>query len=231
METKKRRRLPSPAMLVAIVALVAALGGSAYAAAMITSKDIKDNTIRSADIKTNGVKGKDVAEGTLGKVPAARVADRVRGGIPDPNEDNDQVRWFLLGENGTILDQSGGFTVQDAYDTNANAYIDAGEDLSGKGFSATIAIQNQVDTTADGNTDGAADPNFAGEVSVAKCNIPGAVACAPPGTNVDTSLVVSPRNSDGTPAATTSPGSGPGTATKRVYVTVTETNDDYTEGR
>lgn len=225
--SNRRRRLPSPAMVVALVALVAAFGGSAYAAMQISSKDIKNNSVRSADIKDNRLFGKDIAENSLGKVPAAKVADRLKGGVPDPNEDNDQVRWFLLGENGTILDQSGGFTVQDAYDTNSNAYIDAGEDLSGKGFSATIAIQNGVDTIADGNTDGAADPNFGGEASVSKCNIPGAVACAPPGTNVDTSLVVSPRNSDGSASAV----AASGISTKRVYVTVTETNDDYTEGR
>lgn len=227
MEAKKRRRLPSPAMIVALVALVAAFGGSAYAAMKIGSSDIRDNSVRSVDLKNNDVRGTDVREGSLAKVPAAKVADRLKGGVPDPNEDNDQVRWLLLNEQGQIEDQSGGFTVQDAYDTNANAYIDAGEDLSGKGFSASIAIQNQVNT----NGVTGADPNFAGEASVTKCNIPGVVVCAPAGTNVDTSLVVSPRNSDGTASATPSAGSGPGTSTKRVYVTVTETNDDYTEAR
>lgn len=49
-----RRRLPSPAILVAIVALVAALTGSAVA---LQGK----NSVKSNDIAPNAVKGKDIA--------------------------------------------------------------------------------------------------------------------------------------------------------------------------
>jgi len=68
--------------------------------------------------------------------------------------------------------------------------------------------------------------NVNGEISVSRCNIPGVVSCAPPGTNNNNTLVVSPRNSDGTAAA--APGSG--SSTKRLYVTVTESATEYTEG-
>ena len=64
--------------------------------------------------------------------------------------------------------------------------------------------------------------NVNGEVSVSRCQIPGVVDCAPANSKIPSALVVSPRNSDGTPAATASPGAGPGSATKRLYVTVTE---------
>ena len=55
MNESRRRRLPSPAMLVAIVALVAALTGSAVA---LQGK----NSVKSNDIAPGAVKGKDIAK-------------------------------------------------------------------------------------------------------------------------------------------------------------------------
>ncbi|WP_354700759.1 hypothetical protein DSM112329_01046 [Paraconexibacter sp. AEG42_29] len=123
--------------------------------------------------------------------------------------DASKTRWLLLNEKGEIEEQSGGFTVIDAYKTNQNAYISAGSSVVNNGFSATIAIQNQVDV------DGAAgaDPNFGGEVSVSRCNPATVVVCAPADAKNDNAFVVSPRNSDG--SATTA------TSRKRVYITVT----------
>jgi hypothetical protein len=72
-------------MAVALVALFVAMGGSAYAAAFITSGDIKNNTIRSRDVRNGGLIGKDmranrvggrvIKESTLGTVPSAIVAE------------------------------------------------------------------------------------------------------------------------------------------------------------
>jgi hypothetical protein len=71
-------------MVVALVALVTSAGGTVTAAALITSADIKDNTIRSADIrnravqgidvKNNSLTGSDVKESTLSPVPSAANA-------------------------------------------------------------------------------------------------------------------------------------------------------------
>jgi len=71
-------------MAVALLALFVAMGGSAYAAAVITSGDIKNNTIRSVDVRNGGLLGKDfrkngvgggaIKESTLGTVPGAFVA-------------------------------------------------------------------------------------------------------------------------------------------------------------
>ncbi len=119
------------------------------------------------------------------------------------------TRWFLLNEAGQIEEQSGGFAVIDAYVTNQNVYVDSGASLVGKGLSSTVAIQNKIDQSGDGT----ADPNFGGEVSIARCQT-AAVECAPPGAKSVNALVVSPRNSDGTATAA-------GTR-KRVYVQVTE---------
>ena len=58
-------------------------------------------------------------------------------------------RWLLVNEAGQIEEQSGGFTILDAYQTNQNVYIDSGASLEGKGLQATIAIQNKIDTGGD----------------------------------------------------------------------------------
>jgi hypothetical protein len=61
----RRRRLPSPAMIVALGALVISAGGTVTAAALITSANIKDNTIRSVDIRDETIKSRDVDNGSL----------------------------------------------------------------------------------------------------------------------------------------------------------------------
>lgn len=202
---RSRRIRPSASMVVAVVALVAAVTGTSYAASKIDSGDVQNRSLRGKDLRKNTLSGKEVKENKLGKVPNSKML----GGETKADQ---KVRWLLLNERGVIEDQSGGFTVIDAYQTNANAYIDAGESLEGKGLVASIAIQNQVDV----NGDGTADPMMGtmGEVSVTRCQIPGVVDCAPPVSKNVNSLVVSPRNSDGTATAAN--------ARKRVYVLVTE---------
>lgn len=59
------RRRPSPAMLVAMVALFVALGGSSYAALRVGSGQIADNAVRSRDIRNNDVRGSDIRTGTI----------------------------------------------------------------------------------------------------------------------------------------------------------------------
>ena len=75
---------PSPAMVVALIALFVALGGTSYAALRIGSKqivnnsirsiDVRDNTLRGKDVADNGLTGRDIVESTLGTVPSATNA-------------------------------------------------------------------------------------------------------------------------------------------------------------
>jgi hypothetical protein len=71
-------------MVVAVVALVVSLGGSAYAALVITGKNIKNGTVtgkdirnhslRGSDVKHDGIGGGSIKESTLGPVPSAFLA-------------------------------------------------------------------------------------------------------------------------------------------------------------
>ena len=58
-------RIPSPAMMIATLALLFALSGTAVAAGLITGAQIKNGTVSSLDLTNNGVKGIDVQNNTL----------------------------------------------------------------------------------------------------------------------------------------------------------------------
>ena len=83
---KKFKWLPSPAMVVAVVALMAATAGGTAYALTVTSADIVDGTIRNVDIRNrtitrgkvvlNTLTGAEIRESTLGIVPNA---DRLDG--------------------------------------------------------------------------------------------------------------------------------------------------------
>jgi hypothetical protein len=72
-------------MVVACIALAVALSGSAYAALVITGKNIKNGSVTGKDIKSRSIAGTDIAknrvggnavkESALGTVPSASLAD------------------------------------------------------------------------------------------------------------------------------------------------------------
>lgn len=156
------------ANVMATVAVFVALGGTSYAAAQITGRDIKTGTVTTSDIKNRSLSSIDFRKGTI---PV--------------------TRWLLLNESGDIEEQSGGFTVVSKPGVNGqpaanpNVYINAGRSLVGRGITATVAIQNKLDR--DGNA--MPDPAFKGDVSVGRCNT-AAIMCVPTGTNTDDTLVV-----------------------------------------
>jgi hypothetical protein len=65
--------------VVATLALFIALGGTGYAAATITSGDIKNRTIKGGDVKKNALGGTEINESKLREVPAARRAQTAAG--------------------------------------------------------------------------------------------------------------------------------------------------------
>jgi len=84
------RRRPSPALVIALVALFVALGGTGYAAFSlpknsvgtkqlkknaVTGSKIKKNAVTGSKVKNDSLTGADINESTLGKVPAAASAD------------------------------------------------------------------------------------------------------------------------------------------------------------
>ena len=205
------------ANVLSTVAVFVALGGSAYAAAQLTGGDVKNGSLTGRDVKNNSIKSADVRNGQLRRRDFRNEAllrgSRGRRGPAGPQGPSGATtRWLLINENGDIEEQSGGFTVVSKPGTNGqpatnpNYYVDAGSSLVGEGLTGTIAIQNRIDRTGDGM----ADPAFAGDVAVGRCNT-AAITCVPTGTNVDNVFVVRSL-ADNTSTAS---------QTRRVYVTVT----------
>lgn len=60
-------RRPSPALLIACLALFISLGGVSYGVAtgFIDSREIKNNTIRTQDIRNNDIRAKDIRNSTI----------------------------------------------------------------------------------------------------------------------------------------------------------------------
>lgn len=82
--SKLRVTRPSPALVISLIALFAALGGSAYAAKKIGTSEIKNGAITTAKLKNNAVTGPKIKNGSitgaklnlakLGTVPSAQHA-------------------------------------------------------------------------------------------------------------------------------------------------------------
>jgi hypothetical protein len=68
MLAKSRFRRPSPAMVVALIALFVALGGSSYAALRVTGKNVKNSSLTGTDVKNNSLTGRDVKNLVSGDV-------------------------------------------------------------------------------------------------------------------------------------------------------------------
>ncbi len=241
------RKRPSLSLVISLIALVVAMGGTSYAAGLIGTSDLKNNAVTSGKIKNDTVKSADVRDGSLkskdfaGGLPSGAQGPR---GLPGVN------RWALIGADGTIAAQSGGFTLVAGYPTltntapvgmpdnslraNGNVYLNANEDLSDNGIFATIVLQNTVDQDGGGSagrTTGAdANAEFSGEIAVSRCNVgapttppTGPTNCAPAGAQNATSFVVSPRLSNG---GVTS-GVAPAGNRKAFYVIITGDSSDF----
>lgn len=89
MKSSLTDRRPSPAMVVACLALFVALGGTSFAAVKLSknsvgareikknavgASEIKKNAVASSEVKTNSLTGSDINESKLGIVPTAANA-------------------------------------------------------------------------------------------------------------------------------------------------------------
>ena len=76
-----RLRRPSPALVISLIALFVALGGTSYAAIKIGARNlktgsvgtraVKNATLSGRDLRRAGLSGREINEGRLGSVPLA----------------------------------------------------------------------------------------------------------------------------------------------------------------
>ena len=156
-----RLRPPSPALAIAVLALVVALGGSAYAVSQINGSTIKRRSIPGDRIRNNALTGAQINEARLGRVNeaknatnskfalrasaadsagnalnagSARSADTLAGSPPSAFQG--RIRWAVVNASGTVVDQSGGIA-SPAVHTGSTYVIDFGADLSHRALLVT----------------------------------------------------------------------------------------------
>ena len=107
-----RRLIPSPAMIVALVALVMSLGGSAYATLMngassppIPGGLIEDNSLRGKKIRTHSLHGFDLHKGSVG---GRAIKESTLETVPSATSAGGLDMWVVVTEDGTALRGRGG---------------------------------------------------------------------------------------------------------------------------
>ena len=126
-----RRLVPSPAMIVALVALFVAMGGSAYAL-VITGKSIRNGTVTGKDLRDRSITGKEaqrdsfganaIKEGDLGIVPQALLA-------------HGSARFAVVNGSGQVVRGRGATAARTG---NGRYQVIFGSDIRSCGYFATI---------------------------------------------------------------------------------------------
>jgi hypothetical protein len=134
--------MPSPAMIVAIAALVVALVGTAYAAQTINGGSIKKQTIGGGKLKQKTLTGFQINTNKLGVVPAAKRAAHTYWAVID-NPGNPGNAALARASDASITAAEGGGAVTVTFPTNVSGCADvvgrnnAGTSVPNPGYAQT----------------------------------------------------------------------------------------------
>jgi len=137
-----RRRRPSPAMITAALALVVALGGTAYATQTINGGAIKKQTIGGGKLKHKTLTGFQINTNKLGTVPAAKRAAHTYWAVVD-NPANPGNAVLARASDAGIGASEGGGAVTVAFPQNVSGCADvagrnnAGTSVPNPGYAQT----------------------------------------------------------------------------------------------
>jgi hypothetical protein len=165
MRTLKDRR-PSPAMVVAMAALIVALAGTAYAAQTINGGAIKKQTIGGGKLKKNTLTGFQINNNKLGVVPAAKRAAHTYWAVVNNPNGQGNATLARASDVGITAAEGGGavsvvFPQNVSICANVASRNNAGTTPPGPGFAQTnvtaanpnaIEVRTRDDTGA--NSDG-----------------------------------------------------------------------------
>ena len=135
-------RRPSAATVIAIVALVVALGGTAIAAQNINGGAIKKQTIGGGKLKQNTLTGFQINTNKLGTVPAARRAAHTYWAVVNNPSSPGNAALARASDEGIGAAEGGGavtvtFPVNISGCANVSARNNAGTTPPGAGFAQT----------------------------------------------------------------------------------------------
>ena len=116
-----KRFRPSPAMVIACLALLLVLGGTGYAA----SKALPRNSVTSVQVKDHSLLARDFKAGQIPRGPAGAAGPAGPAGTSGAG-----ARWALVRADGGIAAQSGGITLA-AHPSSGNFILNFGSAVTG----------------------------------------------------------------------------------------------------
>ena len=139
-------RRPSAPLVISILALFVALGGSAFAASQIRTDDIKNRAVAKPKLAKNAVAGNKIKNKTIngkkikaGAVTGAKIGDGVVG---DGNLDSaTKTRWAVVTAGGDLR-RSRGVSATTAADSTGNYNVTVDRDITACSWVATIGSGN-----------------------------------------------------------------------------------------
>jgi hypothetical protein len=141
MSTLKNRR-PSPSMIVAVIALIVALGGTAYAAQSINGGAIQKQSIGAGKLKHKTLTGYQINTNKLGVVPSAtRAAHTYWAVVNNPGSPGNAT--LARASDAGITATEGGGSVSVAFPVNVTGCADvagrnnAGTSVPNSGYAQT----------------------------------------------------------------------------------------------
>jgi hypothetical protein len=137
-----RDRKPSPAVVIAIIALIVALAGTAYAAQSINGGAIKKQTIGGGKLKHKTLTGFQINTNKLGVVPAAKRAAHTYWAVVNNPGGAGNAALARASDTGIIAAEGGGavsvvFPTNVSVCANVAARDNAGTTVPGAGFAQT----------------------------------------------------------------------------------------------
>lgn len=163
-----RKRRPSPAMVVAVIALVAALAGTAYAAQTINGGSIKKQTIGGGKLKKDTLTGFQINNNKLGTVPFAKVATHTFWAVVNnPGAPGNAALARASGPNIAAVEGGGAVTVTFPFNVsgcvNVAARNNAGTTVPNSGYAQTntsAANPNAIEVRTKNKDGGPEDADF-----------------------------------------------------------------------
>ncbi len=160
-----KQRRPSPAMVVAVIALVVALAGTAYAAQTINGGAIKKQTIGGGKLKKKTLTGFQINTNKLGVVPSAKRATHTYWAVVNNPASPGNAALARASDAGITATEGGGavsvvFPADVSGCTNVSARNNAGTTVPNAGYAQTNvspanpnAIEVHTRDKAGGNED------------------------------------------------------------------------------
>jgi hypothetical protein len=185
-----RRFRPSPALAVACLALLIALGGTSYAAIealprnSVGTVQLKNGAVTARKVKSHSLLASNFKAGQLPAGPAGPAGPQGPAGPAGPA--GATIKWALARPDGTIVSQSGGITLA-AHPSTGTYILNVGTAVAGKPLLANGAYASD-----------ASDQR--GETTVGPCGGGTEGRTCPANFNATSHVWVQTRSNSGTPA-------------------------------